>query len=811
MNTRPGRRAAVLLTAAGLAGGLVAGVPPAAAAGSPGTITTVAGGPGRGPATAVFQMPQALAAGPGGVLYAGDGTVVRQLSSTRSWESVFAGTGGTGYSGNGTPATGARLTAAGLALDGSGNVLIADSDNARIRVAATATGMFYGRAMTAGDIYTVAGTGQLGYSGDGGPATSAAFLFPRAVAAAGAGNLVIADSGNHRVRVVAGKTGRFYGQAMTAGDVYTVAGTGADGYSGDGGPATSADLGTPQDVTAGPAGNLLIADPGDNVVRVVAGKTGRFYGQAMTAGDIYTVAGTGQLGYSGDGGPGRSAKLDYPTGVTLDPAGNIVIADFGNNRVRVVAARTGTFYGRAMAAGDIYTVAGTGTSGYSGTGGPATAAELSSPEVVRFDAAGNLVIADDGNDRLRVVAGKTGTFYGQAMTAGDIYTVAGNGTLGFSGSGGKATNAELYRNIKFAANANVAADGANYVAVSSQQAWFICNTAGTYFGRAMTAGDIYVVAGDGFKGYRGDGGPGPAARLGNPAGIAVDGAGNLVIADSGNNRVRVLAAATGTFYGQAMTVAHIYTVAGTGTAGDTGDGGPASAAELSQPQALTVDPAGNLVIGDTGNNRVRVVAAKTGTFYGRAMTGGDIYTVAGTGTAGYAGDGGPASAAELRAPQGVAVDAAGGLVIGDTGNNRVRVVAAKTGTFYGRAMTAGDIYTVAGDGHNGFAGDGGPATAAELSQPPGVAVDGAGNLIIADLGNNRVRVAAARTGTFYGVAMTAGDIYTVAGDSALGGYSGDGGPATAAALSEPQGVAVDGAGDLVIADSRNGRVRVVSG
>ena len=132
-----------------------------------------------------------------------------------------------------------------------------------------------------------------------------------------------------------------------------------------------------------------------------------------------------------------------------------------------------------------------------------------------------------------------------------------------------------------------------------------------------------------------------------------------------------------------------------------------------------MDHAGNLVIADTGGDRIRVVARRTGTFYGQAMTAGDIYTVAGDGTAGFSGDGGPATSAELHSPEGVAVDAAGNLVIADTGNNRVRVVAASTGTFYGQAMTAGDIYTVAGDGTGGFSGDGGPATGAELDFPAG--------------------------------------------------------------------------------------------
>ena len=176
---------------------------------------------------------------------------------------------------------------------------------------------------------------------------------------------------------------------------------------------------------------------------MVAARSGTFYGQAMIAEDVYTVAGNGTLGYSGDGGPATKAALKFPGGVAVDQAGNLVIADTYNSRIRVVAATSGTFYGKAMTTGHIYTVAGDGTAGSSGDGGPATSAELKSPDRVVLDSSGNLVIADTGNDAIRVVAGQTGTFYGQAMTAGDIYTVAGDGTAGLSGNGDRATNAPL--------------------------------------------------------------------------------------------------------------------------------------------------------------------------------------------------------------------------------------------------------------------------------------------------------------------------------------------------------------------------------
>jgi len=225
--------------------------------------------------------------------------------------------------------------------------------------------------------------------------------------------------------------------------------------------------------------------------------------------------------------------------------------------------------------------------------------------------------------------------------------------------------------------------------------------------------------------------------------------------------------------------------------------------ELSSPVDVKVDGAGNLVLADGGNARIRVVAAHTGSFYGTAMTAGHIYTVAGDGTTGYSGDGGPATSAEI-VPAAVALDAAGNVVIADFA--RVRVVAAQTGTFYGQAMKAGDIYTVAGDGNLGDSGDGGPATSAEIV-PRDVTADPAGNLVIA--AQERVRVVAVATGTFYGVAMTAGNIYTVAGNGSAG-YSGDGGPATSAEVDATAGVLVTSGGDLEFTDI-NGRVRMVTG
>jgi hypothetical protein len=211
--------------------------------------------------------------------------------------------------------------------------------------------------------------------------------------------------------------------------------------------------------------------------------------------------------------------------------------------------------------------------------------------------------------------------------------------------------------------------------------------------------------------------------------VAVDAAGNLLIPDFNNDRVRIVAATSGTFYGQPMTAGDIYTVAGDGTFGFSGDGGPATSAELNLPFGVAVDAAGNLLIADGGNTRVRVVAAASGTFYGQPMTAGDIYTV---------------PPPEDFRSNGIAVDAAGNLLLADAGDNGagnvVWVVAASTGTFYGQPMTAGHIYQPVGDAIEGFSGDGGPATSAELGRPTGVAVDAAGNMLIADTANGRIRM-----------------------------------------------------------------------
>jgi hypothetical protein len=686
------------------------GAPPA----TTGIITTIAGtgtagvGGDGGPATAAqVNYPVDAAVDAAGNVYIADGNNhrIRKVTAATGAMSTVAGTGVAGFLGDGGPATAARLYyPQSVAVDGAGNVYIADRSNHRIRKLTVATGI----------ITTVAGSGTGGFGGDGGIATAAQLYNPKSVDVDGAGNLYIADWYNHRVRMVTAATGI----------ITTVAGSGTAGYNGDG-PATGAHLNQPYGVSVDAAGNVYIADTYNHRLRKVTVATGL----------ISTVAGTGPAGFLGEAGPATTARLYYPVGVTVDGAGNVYIADQSNHRIRKVAAATGV----------ITTVAGSGEADFGGDGGVAPAAQLSYPQSVQVDSAGNLYIADQYNQRIRKVTAPT-------VPALLLTTVAGTGTYGYNGDG-PATSANLSYPY------GVAVDGAGNVYAADTYSHRI---------RKITAGTgvISTVAGSGVAGFAGEGGTATAARLYYPVGVAVDGAGNLYIADQSNQRVRKVTAATGI----------ISTIAGNGTAGGTGDGGAATAAELYNPQSVAVDAAGNVYIADQNNHRIRKVTIATGV----------ITTVAGTGTAGVGGDGGAATLAQLRYPEGIAVDGAGNLYIGDTANHRIRKVTAATGL----------ISTFAGTGTAGFAGEAGLATAARLYYPRGLSVDGAGNLYIADQYNTRIRK----------VTVATNIITTVAG-SGTSAFGGDGGVAPAGQLQLPLAVAVDSSGGLYIADTYNHRVR----
>ena len=652
---------------------------------------------------------------------------------------------------------------------------------------------------------TVAGSDLVG---DGGSAVAAQVAQPEGIVVDPAGNLYIADAANHRVRKV-----------TPAGVISTVAGNGHPGFSGDNGPASAAQLNQPYDLALDAAGNLYIADYGNQRVRAVG-----------TNGNITTVAGNGSSGSNADGGPATGALLLGPRNVATDAAGNLYISDFDGHRVRQVAPD-----------GTIGTAAGIGVAGFSGDGGPATAAQLAFPAGLALDGAGNLYIVDSGNVRIRKVAAGAGTigtvcteqsfgmpnillaglaanaagnlyipesgnsfvwqltpagvltrvagaagsggYTGDGLpalqtalstpvevtldAAGDLYisetqrvrcvtaatgiinTVAGTGTFGFAGDGGSALSAVLNMPTGLALS-----NGSLYIADQDNQRV-----------RQIANGTISTVAGDGVPSYAGDGLPAVSASLDGPNGLAFDTSGNLYIADTHGDRVR-----------RVDLTGIITTFAGNGIAsGYGGEGDPATLTPLNSPQGVVADLAGNVYISDTNHNRVIQVD-----------TADNIHTVAGTGTAGASGGGGT-TLGELYGPTGLALDIAGNLYIADTENHRIQIL-----------TPGGTISTIIGTGTSGFSGDGGAAAAAELSYPSAVAVDAGGNIYIADTGNNRVRLM-----------TTDGNIATIAGTGDAS-YNGDNGAALDIALDNPGGVAVDGQGDVWIADTGNNRVRMLA-
>ncbi len=616
--------------------------------------------------------------------------------------SFVAGNGTYGFSGDGGPATSAQINMArGLATDSAGTLFFSDGANARIR-----------KVTPDGLIRTVAGTGLAGFSGDGGPATLAQIDAPESIVLDTAGNLFFADMYNARIRKV-----------TPGGTISTVAGNGAQGFGGDGGPATSAKLCFPYGVTVDAIGNLYIADTANSRIRKVT-----------KDGLISSVAGNGTVGYEGDGGPAILAKIGGIQGITVDAAGNLFIADSSGGSIRKITPD-----------GVINTVAGNGTPGFGGDGGPATAAQISYPMAVALDTQGFLFIADYFNQRIRKVAP------GSVLFGSVISTAAGNGTEGFSGDGGPANSAQIRNPL------GVTVDKAGNL-------YFVDN-GNNRIRKVTPSGIISTIAGDGTQGFAGDGGPATSAKFDGIFGIAVDAAGNLFVTDAYNARIRKIS-----------PDGNISTIAGDGFPGNSGDGGPAIFARFQWPYGITVDAMGNLFIADTGNQRVRKITPL-----------GVISTVAGNGTKGFGGDGGLATSAQFQYPYGLAVDTAGNLFISDMYNHRVRKV-----------TPGGIISTVAGDGSQGYLGDGGPATLAQLSYPHGLAVDAVGNLYIVDQMDQRIRK------------VTPEGIISVVAGYGTQGFSGDGGQAVMAELRIPYGVAVDTAGNLFISDMENDRIRKVS-
>jgi len=653
------------------------------------------------------------------------------LASAAAQQRVITTVGG--FVGDGGAATSAGLDIPRFVIqDSSGNLLISDSFNHRLR-----------KVTPAGVISTFCGTGIAGFSGDGGQAKNAMLSYPAQILFDSSGNLLIADQGNHRIRMI-----------DTTGVITTIAGTGIAGYSGDGGPALAAELNSPWGMALDGAGNLYFSDVGNQVVRKID-----------AAGTITTVAGNGTEGYGGDGGPAIQASMDFPSGVALDPSGNLYIADRFNHRVRIVNT-----------AGIINTFAGNGVGGYTGDGGPAVDAEVGNPKGLLFRT-NQLFISNAGQSTIRYVN----------LTTTIINTLAGSLT-GYDGDG----NAPRLTEFDRPAGMFFASDGS--LLVTDQTNARI---------RKVTPTATTTVAG----GFASTSGRGTRANLPDTENLAFDSAGNYYVVDFGGNRVLKV-----TPSGQSSMFA------GNGTSGYSGDNGPATQAQLYLPLGVAADTSGNVFIADTSNAVIRKVDSSgiittfasdpnfsdlvslatdaAGNLYSaddaacviRKITpAGAISIVAGVEfNCGFNGDGIPATTALLNSAYGVAVDSKGNLYIGDTLNNRIR-----------RVNSAGIISTIGGNGTCGFSGDGGSATSAMICTPEGVAVDTAGNVYFGDYSNLRVRKMS-----------RVGIINTVAGTGNFG-YNGENLPAVSTNLDGPVAVAVNSAGTVFLVDDAQARVREI--
>jgi sugar lactone lactonase YvrE len=685
------------------------------------------------------------------------------------------------------PATMASLNGPlGLAVDSAGNVYIADTNSAAIRVLnpSGSTVTIAGVQIGAAAISTVVGCVTAPCSQNDTSPLSVVLNVPAGVALDANGNIYIADTGNHAIRVVnVGATDLVIGAVTVhAGQIGTIAGTlGAFGSSGDGGLANAATMDLPSGVFVDGNGYIYIADTFNSAIRVVnpTGSDITVANVLIHAGDIQTVAGTITSACTppscGDGGAATTAQLNFPDGLAVDGSGNIYVADTKDQVVRKVDAS-----GTISAYAGIYAACGSAAN-ECGDGALATNALLAAPAGVAVDGS-DVYIADQNNDAVRVV------------TAADNNINSVAGTLGINqfyveyfgdNPSSPATNADLF----FPTAVAIDNTGNTFIADSFNSVIRKVDAASgnisLYVGQPQTFCNVTPC---------GDGGNISGAFLSFPTDIFIDGSGNMYIADyqpaiGGSPGLAVIRKITGNT---------IKTVVGNYNSGPgyTGDGGSALNAQLGQgtygntpPLGVYVDKAGIIYVVDSLNHAIRAVNTTSAavTIAGRSIGAGNIDTIAGNGTAGFSGDGGQARSAQLNNPLGVAVDASGNIYIGDSVNNRIRKV-----------TTAGIISTFAGTGNacaSQGCGDGGPATSADLDLPSDVLVDYAGNVFLSDTADFAVREV-----------TTDGNITTVMGQQRRG-FGGDG---TAGLLAEPLGLGFDAAGNIYTADFAQWRIRKVA-
>ena len=573
-----------------------------------------------------------------------------------------------------------------VAVDGSGNVYVADTYNHTIR-----------KVTSGGVVTTLAGTaGVIG--SDDGTGSAAQFSYPAAVAVDGAGNVYVADSGNNTIRKI-----------TPGGVVTTLAGTPGTGGSADG-TGSAAQFSIPNCIAVDGSGTLYVADTGNLTIRKIT-----------PGGEVTTLAGTaGVIG--SDDGTGSAARFNTPQGVTVDGSGNVYVADSGNNTIRKITPGA-----------VVTTLAGAvGSPGVAdGTG---SAAQFSYPYGVAADASGKVYVADRDNHTIRKIT-----------SGGVVTTVAGTASNHGSADGTGST-------ARFNGPRGVAVDGSGNVYVADTYNHAI---------RKIASGAVVTTCA-GTAPYGSTDGSGVNARFYNPGGVALDGSGNVYVADSYNHTIRKI-----TSGGLVTTFA--------GTAGSPGSAdGTGSAARFYYPFGVAVDGSGNVYVADNGNNTIRKITS-----------GGVVSTLAGTAGAPGAADGtGPA--ARFYAPQGVAVDGSGNVYVADTLNNTIRMI-----------TSGGVVSTLAGTAGT-IGSDDGTGPAAQFYYPMSVAVDGAGNIYVADTQNHTIRQI-----------TSGGVVTTLAGTAGVDG-SADG-TGSAAQFYYPRGVAVDGRGNIFVADSAHVMRKITSG
>ena len=768
-------------------------------------VATVAGGVvGAG-----LNFPNGVAVDAQGVLFIADtfNNRILRYDPAAGTATVYAGTGEPGFNSDNIAATDAKLNLPfDVAVDGNGNLFICDFANHRVRIVDSSTGF----------IDTFAGGGTLVPPdvGDGDLAVDCVLSFPMGISLGPAGNAYIADAGHHRVRVVSRQSTSFTVGVVTVVPftVETVAGDGTfvpGGSNGDGRLAVLARVGRPNSVAVDSLGRIYVSEPEENRVRVVNSTLTDITvaGVTMGPGEIGTLIGNGLQGFGGDGGAPNFAQLDNPSGVAVDGDDNVYVVDVGNSRLRVVNVTPQTLtLGQAVISPDtIGTVSGEGSVIGAGDAGPALQANLAFPTRITVDLDGNFLISEGGGNRIRAInTGMTTRNWGPVLVGPWAINSL---TISLEEQGGGFT---------FPARVVVDTDG-NFFFTDLTDPGFGGARGNRVYRVDGETGEVGVVAGTGGSGFTGDGGPPEDASFSFPLDLALDGAGNLYIADTFNHRVRVINNQESPLFVGNVVVSpgEVQTVAGAGVPGYAGDGAPPTFALMRSPASVDLDADGNIYISEWDNHVIRVVNAQPDPLdvAGTVVDPGTIRTIVGDGVSGFSGDGGPAAAARLNTPLGLTLDSSGNIFVADTGNFRVRAinVGSSIVSLLGVSVPPAAIRTVAGAGFPGSFGDGGSALSARISEVRDVAVDPMGNLLLADSLNHRIRFVNGGTSpvTLGGVPVNPGFIDTVVG-SGQPGFNGDGLSTLTTALNEPTGFALDDMGNIVLADSSNGIVRLVN-